>query len=60
MENKQQDIHGVYECADCGLDFVIEENEAKFYQSKGFDLPKRCPACRKIRRQNKIDAMNKQ
>lgn len=52
-------IHGIYECVDCELEFTIETNEAKFYLDKGFDLPKRCPACRKIRRQNKVDALSR-
>lgn len=52
-------VYGIYECADCQKDYTIERREAQFYKDKGFDLPKRCPACRKIRRQNKVDAMSR-
>lgn len=37
-------------CAECGEEFSISEEEAKWYQDRGFVLPKRCPACRKKRR----------
>lgn len=38
------------ECKDCGREFVVTEQEQKWYQDKGFDLPKRCPTCRKAKR----------
>ena len=34
-------------CEDCRQDFVFDEGEQKFFQSKGFTDPKRCPRCRK-------------
>lgn len=33
-------------CSDCGRDFDITNKEWEFYQSKGFDMPKRCKYCR--------------
>lgn len=37
-------------CADCGQEFTVSEEEAKWYKDKGFEMPKRCPDCRKKRR----------
>ncbi len=33
-------------CWDCGERFIFEVEEQKFFRMKGFDDPKRCPACR--------------
>lgn len=33
-------------CIQCGAEFEIEEKEAAFYESKDFELPKRCKECR--------------
>lgn len=38
-------------CKDCSTDFVIESGEINWYNRKGFPLPKRCPDCRKKRRE---------
>lgn len=40
-------------CKGCGESFVVTEREAKWYEEKGFELPKRCLECRKNRRKNK-------
>ena len=41
-------------CMDCGKDFVFTEGEQEFYQQKGFDNePKRCPDCRKAKKQQR-------
>lgn len=38
-------------CAECGNQFVFTAGEQEFYQLKGFqNEPKRCPACRTLRR----------
>ena len=47
-------------CQDCGKEFVFTEGEQAFYKEKGFENePKRCPECRKAkkqqRRQNSFD-----
>lgn len=39
-----------FKCKECGKDFEITEGEQKFYKDKGWDLPKRCMECRKVRR----------
>lgn len=37
-------------CKDCGRAFEITPGEQAHFKSLGFALPKRCPACRKVRR----------
>ncbi len=37
-------------CVDCKKNFIIEQGEVLFYESKGLKLPKRCPECRKARK----------
>lgn len=36
-------------CERCGNEFTMSPAEQKFYKSKDFYLPKKCPACRKLR-----------
>jgi Probable zinc-ribbon domain len=39
------------ECVDCRKTFVFEAGEVQFFRSKGLAWPpKRCPACRKLRK----------
>ena len=33
-------------CADCGAVFPFSVEDQKYYASKGYSDPKRCPACR--------------
>lgn len=40
-------------CVDCGNEFTLAAEERKWYEDKGFDIPKRCPACRKQRKDAK-------
>ncbi|MBN1152134.1 MAG: zinc-ribbon domain-containing protein [Dehalococcoidia bacterium] len=41
-------------CADCGTDFTFTASEQQFFAEKGFtNEPKRCPACRRNRRQQR-------
>ena len=41
-------------CEDCGAEFIFTAGEQEFYAEKGLvNKPKRCPECRKKRRQNK-------
>lgn len=37
-------------CIDCGKEFDFSPAEQKFYESRGFDMPKRCPECRDKRK----------
>lgn len=43
----------VIECKDCGKKFTVSEQEQKWYEDRKFDLPKRCPDCRKAKRSNR-------
>lgn len=41
-------------CQDCNKEFVFTEGEQDFYKQRGFDNdPKRCPDCRKSRKQKR-------
>jgi hypothetical protein len=33
-------------CKDCRIDFTFTVGEAAFYAEKGFQVPRRCKACR--------------
>lgn len=37
----------------CGKDFIFPVNEQKYYEKHGFQLPKRCKACREKRKREK-------
>ena len=48
-------------CADCGADFVFTQGEQEFYAEKGFsNEPKRCPECRKAKKQQRRSGYNQQ
>jgi hypothetical protein len=34
-------------CVQCDTDFELSEKEEEKYNRMGFDLPRRCPLCRK-------------
>ena len=38
-------------CRDCGKVFEISRSERIFFESHNMALPKRCPACRKARKE---------
>ena len=38
------------ECVDCGVTFAFTVGEQEYFWSKGLSEPKRCPACRQLRR----------
>ena len=39
-------------CEECSKEFVFSAGEQEFYAQKGLvNIPKRCPECRKARRQ---------
>ena len=40
-------------CRDCGKAFEISRSERIFFESHNMALPKRCPACRKARKEAK-------
>jgi hypothetical protein len=37
-------------CVGCGQEFTFTVREQQFYEDKGFQVPRRCPACRIQRR----------
>lgn len=37
-------------CSDCNEEFLLTEDEARWFLNKGWSLPKRCLACRRRRR----------
>ncbi len=54
IHDEAQPVHGeIRVCITCGEAFVIDESEARFFLGKGLELPKRCPACRAIKRVQK-------
>ena len=42
----------------CGKEFEIDQEEARFFQDKNLDLPKRCKECRARRREERKRAEN--
>jgi len=43
-------------CKDCGAEFIFTEGEQAFYREKGFENePKRCLACRRARKAQKMN-----
>lgn len=40
-------------CADCGEAFVFTAKDQEFYASRGFTEPKRCPECRRMRKEKR-------
>ena len=44
-------------CKDCGEPFSMEKSEIEFYESKGLQQPKRCPECRKKRREYRANCL---
>ena len=48
MKTVSQAMENMYlDCVQCGNTFELSELEIKRYSTKGFDLPLRCPECRK-------------
>ena len=45
-------------CRACGKTFEMSKEELAWYHEKGFDIPKRCPECRKIRRGKRMGDKN--
>lgn len=40
-------------CAACGTDFSFSQEERDFYESKGFQPPRKCKPCRDAAKQNR-------
>jgi late competence protein required for DNA uptake (superfamily II DNA/RNA helicase) len=44
-------------CRRCGTEQVMAPEEQAWYYERGFELPKRCAECRKLRRKAKRERM---
>jgi hypothetical protein len=42
-------------CDDCRKPFTFTESEQQFYAEKNLAPPRRCPACRDIRKEQRTD-----
>ncbi|HEY5523807.1 MAG TPA: zinc-ribbon domain containing protein [Clostridium sp.] len=40
-------------CQDCQEEFVFTVGEQEFFEEKEFSEPKRCPACRRARKEER-------
>jgi len=48
-------------CRDCGQDFAFTASEQQFFAEKGFtNEPKRCPACRRAKRDSSSTSQGSQ
>lgn len=53
-EEDSEVLHPItIKCIKCGEEFVMIPSEQKFFTSKGYSFPKRCPNCR-INKANKV------
>ena len=43
-------------CAQCGQDFTFSAEDQRYHAERGYQDPKRCPACRAERRSNRGDS----
>ena len=44
------EIDEVRICADCGGTYILTAGDQQFFNRRGLHLPRRCIACRKLRR----------
>lgn len=44
-------------CVDCSKEFLFTAGEQAFFKSKQLSEPKRCSACRRLRRESIIKAV---
>lgn len=45
--------HKTIACPDCGTDFLFTKGEQEYYAIKQLSDPKRCKACRAVRREQR-------
>lgn len=48
------------ECQDCKQEFLFDEGEQAFFESKNFTPPKRCRPCRKKRKEQRAQGGERQ
>ena len=49
---RSQPIHATCTCSDCGASYDITEGEYNYFVQHGLPLPRRCPDCRRARRES--------
>jgi len=50
----------IIKCQDCHKEFTFTEGEQAFYKEKGFNNePKRCPECRRAKKQQNTNKWNR-
>ena len=47
------DVEMKRNCVDCGQEFTIPPYQQMFYTNRGWELPKRCKACREKKKQER-------
>ena len=52
MEENFVDIS--LDCCDCGVTFTFTVGEQRYFKSKGLSQPRRCPGCRRHRKETLI------
>ena len=52
MDTKPQDE--LLTCCDCGAQFAFTAGEQLYFASKKLSIPKRCPGCRRRRRETLV------
>ncbi|MFO7773448.1 MAG: zinc-ribbon domain containing protein [Dehalococcoidia bacterium] len=55
METQEKDDTNIFKdrvlrCVDCGCSYTFRSGEQAYFHSKGLSEPKRCKACRELRR----------
>ena len=45
-----------YKCKDCGIFFILTDEEKKWYTDRDMQIPKRCDSCRRKRRGGKNES----
>jgi hypothetical protein len=44
----------IFNCVQCDEEFEISVDDYEYYTSKNFDLPKRCPLCRRNKKKSGV------
>jgi len=60
IEDKTQLQDKQLVCCDCGKDFIWATGEQAYFWSKGLSEPKRCKACRMLRKRSIVTEMELQ
>jgi NAD-dependent SIR2 family protein deacetylase len=52
METEKKFLAKELACVECDKTFIFQVGEQEFFLKKGYDDPKRCPYCRRLRKQS--------